>query len=49
MVLLGREPYRWVIIDEIDHTELLGSVERFRTFSLAWEAGVSAMARHYGL
>jgi hypothetical protein len=40
----GREPYRWVIVDAVDGTELLGSMKRFRTVSLAWEAGVSAMA-----
>jgi hypothetical protein len=45
----GREPYRWVIVDAVHGREILGSTERFRTVSLAWKAGVSAMANHYGL
>jgi hypothetical protein len=47
-----RRPYSWVIIDYVTGKEFQESGNGFRTFRLAWEAGIAALdqfrARHQG-
>jgi hypothetical protein len=38
-----RTPYSWVIVDDSDGREVQQSPGRFRTSSLAWDAGVAAL------
>jgi hypothetical protein len=40
--------YSWVIIDDGDGRAIQASPGRFRTSSLAWDAGVSALALRRG-
>ena len=38
-------PYSWVLVDDVSGREVHRSPRRFRTLSLAWDNGVSALAR----
>jgi hypothetical protein len=42
------KPYSWVIVDEGDGREVQQSPDRFRTLSLAWDAGVFALTLRRG-
>jgi hypothetical protein len=48
MVSPPPKSYAYVIIDNDDGRELFQPPDRFRTSSLAWEAGVAALARMHG-
>jgi hypothetical protein len=40
-----RKPYSWVVIDDSDGRVVYLSSDRFRTSALAWDAGVSFLAK----
>jgi hypothetical protein len=42
------KPYSWIIIDDDDGHVVQDCPDRFRTSLLAWNAGVSALARSVG-